>query len=78
MGSALWSPVMETPLETLLRRIDAYLKETGTTATTFGIKVANNPNLLPRLRTGKIMLRTMDKVVKFLDRHDARAAKKAA
>lgn len=65
-----------TPLDQLLKRIDDHIAETGTTVTAFGIAVANNPALVPRLRTGQVMFKTINTVTDYLDKHDKK--KKAA
>lgn len=57
------------PAIELKRRVARHLKETGESATAFGLKVAKNTSLVKRINDGEIGLKTIRKVTKYLDQH---------
>lgn len=64
------------PFAPVLARIDAYLAETGMTATNFGLKVTGTGALVPRLRDGNMRMATIRKIIAFLDKEEKRTARK--
>lgn len=66
------------PVSELVTRVDAYLKKTGLTATDFGIAVANNSALVPRLRAGQTTTKTLKMVWEYLEKIEKKPKRKAA
>ena len=55
-------------VQALLTEIEAYCRLTGDNMTQFGIKVANDSHLVPRLRRGRQpRLATIDKMRKYMN-----------
>jgi hypothetical protein len=55
-------------IDDLLAAIERFLEETGMGPTTFGMKAANNPHLVARLRDGRdIGMTTADRIRSFMD-----------
>lgn len=56
--------------------VEAFLRETGMSASTFGRSYANNPSFVRRLRAGgNVMESTADSVRQQMDEHRRRLAK---
>lgn len=48
--------------------VEAYLRETGTPATRFGIEAVRDPNFVPDLREGRVPgLRMAQRVLEYID-----------
>lgn len=62
---------MDDPVSQLIARVDAYLLRTGQTATEFGLQVANNTALVPRLRARNATVKTVDMVWEFLESRES-------
>jgi hypothetical protein len=59
----------------LLRRIELYLKQTGTAPARFGRDAVGDPSLMRDLRNGReLRPRTAERLVAFLDDREARTA----
>lgn len=46
--------IMITPAETFIREIDAFLKQSGMSATAFGRAAVKDPNFVSDLRAGRM------------------------
>ena len=56
----------------LLRRVDTYLRRTRMPATTFGLEVARDPQLVFQLRGGRAVRPPMEaKILAYLERAEA-------
>ena len=54
--------------ENLAQRVDAYLKDTGISRTAFGVRVANDPNLVFQLQRGRnVTLLMADKILTAIE-----------
>ena len=54
--------------EHLAQRVDAYLKDTGISRTAFGVRVANDPNLVFQLQRGRnVTLLTANKILAAIE-----------
>jgi hypothetical protein len=62
---------METELAPLLKRIERYMKREQLHDTVFGVRAASTPNLLMRLRSGNVTLKTLKRVQDFLKENRA-------
>lgn len=61
---------MPTIRETLLAEIDAYLAETGVSASDFGVTCMGDPSFVGRLRAGRdVKASTIDKVRRWMKSH---------
>ena len=59
----------------LLRRIDLYLKQSGTAPARFGRDAIGDPNLMRDLRNGReLRARTAERLIAFLETREARNA----
>jgi hypothetical protein len=59
----------------LLRRIELYLKQSGTAAARFGRDAIGDPSLMRDLRNGReLRVRTAERLIAFLDAQEARDA----
>lgn len=60
--------------DTILSKVEAFLARTGVTETRFGRDCLQDPNFMADLRGGRNCTeRTIQKVLAFMKRHDARA-----
>ena len=59
----------------LLSRVADHCSRTGIAETTFGLRVANDGKIIPRLRAGgSITLKTLEKIEAFLSTAEAPAS----
>lgn len=65
------------PITQLTVRLNKYLERTGTNATTFGIVVANNSALVPRLRNGNVNSKTLRTIAQYLDSMERKEKRRA-
>jgi hypothetical protein len=63
-----------TELEKLLKRIQRYRDQNNLTKTGFGISCVQSPNLIARLETGNVTLKTIQRVSEWLDQQGKRKA----
>jgi hypothetical protein len=66
-------------IDDLLGSIDRFLSDTGMGPTTFGVKAANNPHLVARLRDGRdIGMATWARIRSFMAEYRQSMSKEAA
>ena len=65
---------METLEDRFNTRVEAFLRETGMSPTTFGMTAVGDPNLMRQIARGRsVSLRTADRVLAFIANHGTRA-----
>jgi len=72
-------PIMRTISEHFLGRVEAFLRETGTKPTEFGRSAVGDASFVLNLRRGRSpTLATADKVLRFIEKLEADAVRRAA
>ena len=64
-------------LTDLQTRVTRHLQKTGETPTAFGLKVLNNPSLVPRILKGNVTAATMQTVSDYLAKQSKKSGKAA-
>ena len=57
----------------VLAKVEAYRAKTGQSETAFGIAVARNPSLIPRIRENGGTLKTIEKVLAYMEANEPNA-----
>lgn len=61
----------------ILGRIKEFIKAASMSESAFGIAVANNHRLIPRLREGKISLAGIEEIEKYLEKNGSESREAA-